>query len=387
MLLFVWQFDPRGNKLGGVGKYILSFLKCFPTPKRVGVLGVTTIATEVGHWKKIKVHGKEIDFLPICHIKNENVKQLVPLALKFSFAFLRYRKKIPKDACLFHQRLEYIIPSLYMKNKQYSMIHFDLYQYLDGRNGESYWRKAPWIFNRLISYLLKHSEKVFSVNSNSVQYLNDNFALSPELIHFAPTWSDQSIFKYDGSLGHDDLNKIKQKFGLVFNSNIILVIGRLNKQKNIELIYELVAKVPNTKVVIVGDGPSKKELINKMDAMKLNDKIIFLGKLTQQEIKELFYLASVYLSTSKTEGMSVALLESLSMGVPVVTTPTGESKAIISTGVNGFVSSGWEADELSKFINEILNNKEQYDKEKIIKSANRWSSDKTIPKILNEMDL
>ena len=71
MLLFIWQFDPRGNKIGGIGKYILSFLRRLPTSKRVGVLGVTTIANEVGYWKKIVLHGREIDFLPICYIRNE----------------------------------------------------------------------------------------------------------------------------------------------------------------------------------------------------------------------------------------------------------------------------------------------------------------------------
>jgi glycosyltransferase involved in cell wall biosynthesis len=387
MLLFVWQFDPRGDKVGGIGKYILSFLNLISTSTKIGIIGVTTNSSEVGSWQLVNINGKEINFLPVCYVGNENSKPLVPMSLKFSLGFLWYRKYIPLDSVLFYQRLEYLLPSLFFKRKKYCMIHFDMFEYLDKENGESYWRKAPSVFNRLISLLIKHTDGVFSVNSRTIQYFKDNFKSYTGEVDFTPTWADNSLFNIQKELSTEDMQKLKNKFDLDKNRKVIIVIGRLNKQKNIELVLEISSKLENSVVLIVGDGVSKIELESKVLDEKLNNKIKFIGRQTPKDIKDLLHISNIYLSTSKTEGMSVALLEALSMGIPAITTPTGESKAIIIQGETGFVSTSWNRDELVGFINEVFNNPSKYERNKIVESASFWSADKTIPKILNKMGL
>jgi glycosyltransferase involved in cell wall biosynthesis len=387
MLLFVWQFDPRGNKVGGIGKYVLSFLKHIITSKRIGIIGVTTSVEEVGKWQVINIEGKEIDFLPICYVKDENIKTIIPLFLKFCIGLLIYKKAIPINAVIFHQRLEYVLSTLNLSNKQYCMIHFDLFEYLDKENGESYWRVSPFIFNKLTSFILNHIDGVFSVNSQSIRYIEDNHKSYCGQVNFAPTWADNSIFTYEHSIGEIRINQIRKKYKLPQNKKIILVVGRLNKQKNIELTIDLLQKLDNVLIIIIGTGPSKKLLEKKSQSLIREKKIIFLGRLSQGSIRDLFYLSNLYLSTSMTEGMSVALLESLNMGVPVVTTPTGESKKIIIRGCNGYVTSGWELTEILPYIRDVLDNPDKFQKDNVIGSSCHWTPEKTIPRLLNIMGL
>lgn len=387
MLLFVWQFDPRGDKIGGIGKYILSFLNLISSGKELGVVGVTTVSSEVGEWKVININGKKINFLPVCYVGDENTKSLVPLSFRFSLGFLWYRKYIPLDSVLFYQRLEYLLPSLFFKRKKYCMIHYDIYDYLNKENGESYWRKAPLVFKKLISVLILSADGIFSVNSRTIEYFKDNFNSYSGQISFTPTWADSSIFNCQNLLNENDERKFKTQFNLNESNYIILVIGRLNKQKNIELVLEVASKLDNSIVLIVGDGDSRIELEKKVADSDLNNKVNFIGQQSPEAIKDLFDISNIYLSTSNTEGMSIALLEALSMGVPVITTPTGESKAIIRQGKTGFVSSTWDCDELVGYINEVLNNPSKYERKKIVESASCWSAHTTIPKILKKMGL
>lgn len=387
MLLVFWQFDPLGNKVGGIGKYVLSFIGNIPKNQRLGIIGVTTIRNEVGKWKTITVGGRNVEFLPVCYIKDENVKSFFPLSIKFCLGLLFYKYKISSDSVFFHQRAEYILPLYFMSNKQYLMIHFDLFDYLDKKNGESVWRKFPIVFKFLISFMLKRMRVVFSVSNNSIDYLARNFKNLKDKLMYAPTWADSTIFNYEKKLALSKISMVTEKFKIPQSQNYILVVGRLNEQKNIQLILDIISKIESAIVLVIGDGPSKKSLEDKTDKLGLAAKVLFLGRLTQQEIKDLYYLPAIYLSTSLTEGMSVALLESLSMGVPVITTPTGESQSIIKQGNNGYVSSQWSSEELTQYVVQILEGNFKSDRLNIIRSSKEWSSKKTIPLILGKMGL
>lgn len=386
MLTIVWQFDPRGKKIGGIGNYVNSFIRQIPSEVDVGLIGVTTNKAEVGKWKKIEIHNREVSFLPVCYVADENKKYMIPLSLRFSFGLFKYRKLFNDNIAFFHQRIEYLLPLYRLSNKQYSLIHFDITQYLDPYKGESYWAKFPFLFNVILKRVLKRLDFMFSVNSNTIGYIQNEFSEYKESIMFAPTWADPSIFSYS-SQEHKNKRNAAKDFSIPESSNVIITVGRLNSHKNVELSLDVVEKLESAVLVVVGDGPSKKGLQEKVKLKKLDDKVLFVGRLKQEEIKKLYYIAKVYLSTSNTEGMSVALLESLNMGVPVVTTPTGESTRVVIDGLNGFVSNEWCSDEIAKKIKLILDNRGDFENHQVISSVSNFSAGKIVPKILEKMDV
>lgn len=124
---------------------------------------------------------------------------------------------------------------------------------------------------------------------------------------------------------------------------IILFVGNLIKVKRPDIVLESLVHVKNrgfnATLVVIGEGPRKVEMMTK--AMRLNlqkgEDLIFLGRLSHERV--LFWMkeADVLILTSDKEGMPSVVLESLSVGTPVVATAVGGVPEVILDGVNGFL--------------------------------------------------
>jgi hypothetical protein len=72
----LWQFDPRGGKLGGIGQYVRSFIKYCPEDIEINLVGISSHPDEIGAWKSIEIASRRINFLPIVKVSNQNKKSL-----------------------------------------------------------------------------------------------------------------------------------------------------------------------------------------------------------------------------------------------------------------------------------------------------------------------
>lgn len=122
-----------------------------------------------------------------------------------------------------------------------------------------------------------------------------------------------------------ELKELK-KFGLE-SKEYILTVGRLVRDKNIHLIIEAYKKVNTSKkLVVVGQGAYTddyvQELIKRVDN---NPNIIFLGNQSGTALKALFANAHLFVQASELEGLSIALLEAMSYGIPVLVSDIEEN--------------------------------------------------------------
>ncbi|KRD63894.1 hypothetical protein ASE40_00665 [Flavobacterium sp. Root935] len=119
----------------------------------------------------------------------------------------------------------------------------------------------------------------------------------------------------------------------------VLAIGRLTYQKNLELLIELWEQIskryPDWCLTIVGTGDSK-ELIGKIDKMKLNDVIKLVP--STSKISDCYLDSSLYLMTSRFEGLPMVLLEAQNYGLPIVSFDCKcGPKEIITDGQDGYL--------------------------------------------------
>ena len=113
--------------------------------------------------------------------------------------------------------------------------------------------------------------------------------------------------------------KIRKKLGLD-SSFVIGHVGRLNFQKNqkfiVDLFPKIKEKIPNAKVVLVGDGEDKDKIIDQINQNNLNKDILVVG---QKKDMDAWYSAfDMLLFPSLFEGLSVALLEAQANGLPIL---------------------------------------------------------------------
>lgn len=133
------------------------------------------------------------------------------------------------------------------------------------------------------------------------------------------------------------------------NKKQFLAAGRFNYQKGFDLLIEsfntFSKRNDEWKLVIVGDGKEKFKLLKKVNKYKLGDRIIFES--FTNNIKEYFLNSSVLLLPSRWEGMPMIVLESLEMGVPVISYDITAVEPLITNGKEGIIVKGFDKDEFS----------------------------------------
>ncbi|HOK35560.1 MAG TPA: glycosyltransferase [Candidatus Pacearchaeota archaeon] len=172
------------------------------------------------------------------------------------------------------------------------------------------------------------------------------------------------------------------------NKKIVLFVGRLVYYKGVDYLIEAMKEI-DALLLIAGDGPLREELEAKVKELKLENKIIFLGKLSDEEIKYCYQICNVFVlpSIEKTEAFGLVQLEAMLSGKPVVNTnlPTGVP-FVSKDKETGFTVEPKNSKALAKAINEILNNPQLAEKlgRQGIERVNKlFSKEKNLAKILS----
>jgi len=155
-------------------------------------------------------------------------------------------------------------------------------------------------------------------------------------------------------------NKIKDKFGLTDNDIVIGKIARLSIIKgHIYLLqaFEKVCKqVPNVKLLFVGDGENKNELLRFIDKKRLNDRIIFSGLIPTNEIPSVISLMDIVVHTALLEGLPRVFTQSMLMGKPVISFDLDGAHEVIEDGKNGYLIEPINIEMLTDKIIDLVSN-------------------------------
>lgn len=119
----------------------------------------------------------------------------------------------------------------------------------------------------------------------------------------------------------------------------IATTGTLYDIKNHDLLIDAFKEaqkvVQDLELLIIGDGMLRTKLEDKVRNLNLQDKVTFVGN--QSNVCEFLKKADMYCCTSKVEGLPISVLEAMSCGLPVVTTPAGGVVDIVFDELNGFI--------------------------------------------------
>lgn len=137
-----------------------------------------------------------------------------------------------------------------------------------------------------------------------------------------------------------DVSAKKEALGLPLSAKVIGIVARLDPIKNHAMLLrafsQVVQTIPETYLVIVGDGPNKHSLKTLARSLEISDHTIFLG--ARQDVAELLHVFDIFALSSFTEGTSVTLLEAMSAGVPVVATSVGGNPEVVEDQKTGYLT-------------------------------------------------
>jgi len=131
----------------------------------------------------------------------------------------------------------------------------------------------------------------------------------------------------------------RKELGLSETCRVIGTAARLNSIKNIQMMLRVLKlvleQVPDTCLVIAGQGEEEKKLKALAFELGISEHVKFIG--LRFDLPEIYQLFEVFLLTSFSEGISVTLLESMASGVPSVVTDVGGNREVVVEGETGFM--------------------------------------------------
>ncbi|RUR73274.1 glycosyltransferase family 4 protein [Chlorogloeopsis fritschii PCC 9212] len=125
------------------------------------------------------------------------------------------------------------------------------------------------------------------------------------------------------------------------NSPLLLYVGRLSAEKEIERIKPILEAIPEARLALVGDGPHRANL----EKYFADTNTHFVGYLVGKELASAFASADAFVFPSRTETLGLVLLEAMAAGCPVVAAHSGGIPDIVTDGVNGYLFDPQAGDE------------------------------------------
>lgn len=187
--------------------------------------------------------------------------------------------------------------------------------------------------------------------------------------------------------------KILQKYQLPKDVPILLYVGRLDPEKNIEVVVRAFGKfldkhkldeLSKTLFVLVGDGVDRSRLVELSEKMKIRDSVKFLGRVTGDDLPEIYRAGRIFLTASEIETQGIVLIEAAASGLPLIAVDAGAVAEICQDKINGFLLKPGDIDGMVEAMSTLLTDLTLRRKmsKASLEIAKEHSLDKTIDKFL-----
>ncbi len=135
---------------------------------------------------------------------------------------------------------------------------------------------------------------------------------------------------------------LQKQYKIKPEDKVLLFVGRLGKEKNINFLMEsfkvLENRMGNTVLVIVGGGPEEEELRDKAVKLDIEKKVIFTGTLSPENVIKCYASASLFVFPSVTETQGIVIAEAKAAGLPVVAIKAYGVSEMVEDGVDGYLT-------------------------------------------------
>ena len=153
-------------------------------------------------------------------------------------------------------------------------------------------------------------------------------------IEVIPTGVDLRTFQ--NSADPERLDALRQKWAIPQNHTILLYLGRMAKEKNLETLIEQIAGAGRKDVtlLLVGDGPDREKALDR--AYELGVSVIYTGMVSHEETPDYYRLGDLFVTASTSETQGLTYFEALAAGLPVLCRRDSCVDGVVEDGVNGW---------------------------------------------------
>jgi glycosyltransferase involved in cell wall biosynthesis len=324
------------------------------------LVSVLTLGVGIKDWQELGLLGREIELYKRYVLKEWRVV-IVSSSSKDKSSKDEIRKMFPEFHFIFVGRNPFIqyfklrfSPQLSVKNNEKRVIRSNqllgshLIMMIRQKNGDATIKVLRMGFNPITNYtkmrrfapalilkiylksISKRCDTLETTNKNSLEEVSQFVECKVEEI---PNFVDSKVWTYNKTVSQK-----REKSDFVY-------FGRLENEKNLFNLIQAIAKIDSQGLFI---GSGKLETTLKNYAEKSNAKINFVPHLKGIELVNRVKSARFAVLVSNFEGNPKTILESISIGIPVIVTPIPSIRSIIRDGENGIITNGFGIEDISE---------------------------------------
>lgn len=201
-----------------------------------------------------------------------------------------------------------------------------------------------WLYARATRHIVTTGERLRET------LIRDN-GYRPDRITSIPTGVDAARFR------PDDKYEARRALGLEPSLRYVGIVATLRSWKGhlylVDAVARLAARDANLRLLIVGDGPMREPITERVAQLGLATKTVFAGR--QEAVERWLQALDVFcLPSYANEGVPQALVQAMLTGLPVVTTPVGSITEAVTDGVSGLVVAAKDVDALAGALRRVL---------------------------------
>jgi len=177
-------------------------------------------------------------------------------------------------------------------------------------------------------------------------------------------------------------DSIRQIHGLE-NNEIILHVGRVSKEKNLELVLDAMCILkksrPNARLLVVGNGPARDHYMGLVKDKHLEDRVIFTGFVPSEDLPKYYAACDSFVLASKFETLGIVMTEALASGKPVAGINHRVIPDVIKNGYNGYLFES-DARDCAEKISDTLDAPNEM-RNNAVASVSLFDTDKCMQKL------
>jgi len=193
-------------------------------------------------------------------------------------------------------------------------------------------------------------------------------------IEVVPNGANARIKNQESRIKNEEKD-LKSELNIKEDEKVIITVSRLVTKNGIKDLIEAMRYLDiSSKLIIIGDGPLKKDLKLQVTSYKLQDNILFLGAIENDKIFKYLVLADVFIRPSLSEGLGNSFLEAMAMGVPIIGTSVGGIPDFLKNEETGLFCKVQNPKSIAEKINLILSDDDLRDR--LINNAQKLVEEK-----------
>ncbi|MCQ2240622.1 glycosyltransferase [Treponema sp.] len=246
-------------------------------------------------------------------------------------------------------------------------------------------RSSRKLGKEVVRFYLKRTDVIIAPTKRIAEVVKE-YGIDRES-HIIPTGIPSSKLAFSKKQNNIVINRINKKFPGIRGKKILLYVGRVVKEKNLEFLFDVLREVqktmPKTALLLVGGGPALSELQEKAKELGLEKSVFFTGYIEGSNLIYFYRRADVFTFPSKTETQGLVTVEAMLSGLPVVA--IGEMGTLdVMQGDNGGFMVSDDVTEFTGRVLELLKNKKLHEEKsrEAMDWAEKWKISSLTPTLV-----